>query len=314
MRTTSGPGKRYVAATLLTQPGYVQLVFAFHGYTKKHRILEFHFVAFLHSTMDQQQQSNSYYYQQSNSYYHQQSYSQSNAYMENHNLRANPPQQQSQVQPQRFEQQPTGSIHTYQDSTFQAYPRQAYYPHSQEPPTMLQSQAEMSFSNPTQRAYPPIPVESQQYPYSPPFQQEQYAVRHVHSQPILQHNPSTTFTTYDPNPSSRTSHSSSSDSSATCSDPTPSYRDDHYMQLTGALQPGAGPSTDLYDLPTVPRLPPILQVERHQVTTSATQSASANRRRNDANFHCPVPGCGSTFTRRFNLKGKHVNLNLKTFF
>ncbi|THV02435.1 hypothetical protein K435DRAFT_653448 [Dendrothele bispora CBS 962.96] len=53
----------------------------------------------------------------------------------------------------------------------------------------------------------------------------------------------------------------------------------------------------------VPRLPPILQVEKQQVTTSATQIASASRRRNEANFACPVPGCGSTFTRRFNLRG-----------
>ena len=53
----------------------------------------------------------------------------------------------------------------------------------------------------------------------------------------------------------------------------------------------------------VPRLPPILQVEKQQVTTSATQMASASRRRNEAHFVCPVPGCGSTFTRRFNLRG-----------
>ncbi|KAG6866706.1 hypothetical protein C0991_011365 [Blastosporella zonata] len=53
----------------------------------------------------------------------------------------------------------------------------------------------------------------------------------------------------------------------------------------------------------VPRLPPILQVEKQQVTTSATQLASASRRRNEAHFVCPVPGCGSTFTRRFNLRG-----------
>ncbi|KAF8894038.1 hypothetical protein BD779DRAFT_1504905 [Infundibulicybe gibba] len=53
----------------------------------------------------------------------------------------------------------------------------------------------------------------------------------------------------------------------------------------------------------VPRLPPILQVEKQQVTTSATQLASASRRRNQAHFVCPVPGCGSTFTRRFNLRG-----------
>ncbi|CAA7261695.1 unnamed protein product [Cyclocybe aegerita] len=29
----------------------------------------------------------------------------------------------------------------------------------------------------------------------------------------------------------------------------------------------------------------------------------AIRRRNEAHFVCPVPGCGSTFTRRFNLRG-----------
>lgn len=54
------------------------------------------------------------------------------------------------------------------------------------------------------------------------------------------------------------------------------------------------------------RLPPILQVEKQTVTTSATQAASASRRRNEANFQCPVPGCGSTFTRRFNLRGAHL--------
>ena len=56
----------------------------------------------------------------------------------------------------------------------------------------------------------------------------------------------------------------------------------------------------------VPRLPPILQVEKQQVTTSATQLASASRRRNEAHFVCPVPGCGSTFTRRFNLRGQFI--------
>ncbi|KAG9004787.1 hypothetical protein FRB90_010717 [Tulasnella sp. 427] len=40
----------------------------------------------------------------------------------------------------------------------------------------------------------------------------------------------------------------------------------------------------------VPKLPPILQVERTRVTTTATQAASAQRRRNDATFKCPVPG------------------------
>jgi hypothetical protein len=61
----------------------------------------------------------------------------------------------------------------------------------------------------------------------------------------------------------------------------------------------------------VPRLPPILQVEKQQVTTSATQMASASRRRNEAHFVCPVPGCGSTFTRRFNLRGRCYELTLE---
>lgn len=38
------------------------------------------------------------------------------------------------------------------------------------------------------------------------------------------------------------------------------------------------------------------------VTTTATQAASASRRKNDAQFVCPVPGCGSQFTRQFNLR------------
>ena len=56
------------------------------------------------------------------------------------------------------------------------------------------------------------------------------------------------------------------------------------------------------------RLPPILQVEKQHVTTTATQAASASRRRNDAIFKCPVPGCGSTFTRRFNLRGAYRSI------
>jgi len=44
-------------------------------------------------------------------------------------------------------------------------------------------------------------------------------------------------------------------------------------------------------------------VARPNVTTSATADASMKRRINDAKFVCPVSGCGSTFTRHFNLKG-----------
>ncbi|KAF9482154.1 hypothetical protein BDN70DRAFT_802029 [Pholiota conissans] len=72
------------------------------------------------------------------------------------------------------------------------------------------------------------------------------------------------------------------------------------------VDPPAGSGAGANHYPSssgVPRLPPILQVEKQQVTTSATQLASASRRRNEAHFVCPVPGCGSTFTRRFNLRG-----------
>ena len=70
-----------------------------------------------------------------------------------------------------------------------------------------------------------------------------------------------------------------------------------------AVSTVSSPTTSPATPGAVCRLPPIFQVERQQVTTSATQAASASRRRNEANFLCPVPGCGSTFTRRFNLRG-----------
>jgi hypothetical protein len=45
-------------------------------------------------------------------------------------------------------------------------------------------------------------------------------------------------------------------------------------------------------------------VVKQNVTTHATKQASQGRRKVDASFQCPVPGCGSTFTRHFNLKGE----------
>jgi uncharacterized Zn-finger protein len=80
----------------------------------------------------------------------------------------------------------------------------------------------------------------------------------------------------------------------------------HAQIISSPPSPGAESSSGANNYASsggVPRLPPILQVERQQVTTSATQMASASRRRNEAHFVCPVPGCGSTFTRRFNLRG-----------
>ncbi|KAF9022889.1 hypothetical protein BDZ89DRAFT_956179 [Hymenopellis radicata] len=46
-----------------------------------------------------------------------------------------------------------------------------------------------------------------------------------------------------------------------------------------------------------------LNVSKQNVTTGRTKAASHNRRKQEASFVCPVPGCGSTFTRSFNLKG-----------
>ncbi|KAF8150134.1 hypothetical protein B0H34DRAFT_639113, partial [Crassisporium funariophilum] len=44
-------------------------------------------------------------------------------------------------------------------------------------------------------------------------------------------------------------------------------------------------------------------ITKQNVTTGRTANASHRRRKQDANFACTVPGCGSTFTRGFNLKG-----------
>ncbi|TFY60312.1 hypothetical protein EVJ58_g5224 [Rhodofomes roseus] len=52
------------------------------------------------------------------------------------------------------------------------------------------------------------------------------------------------------------------------------------------------------DTTTVPT-----HIAKVNVTTPSTADASQKRRKQPANFVCPVPGCGSTFTRHFNLKG-----------
>ncbi|RDB25293.1 Transcriptional regulator CRZ1 [Hypsizygus marmoreus] len=90
----------------------------------------------------------------------------------------------------------------------------------------------------------------------------------------------------------------------------PHYPDFHRSHDSSPPSPGqdstsshGGAGANHYPAANNVRLPPILQVEKQQVTTSATQLASASRRRNEAHFVCPVPGCGSTFTRRFNLRG-----------
>ncbi|KAF8318499.1 hypothetical protein DL93DRAFT_2036911, partial [Clavulina sp. PMI_390] len=55
-------------------------------------------------------------------------------------------------------------------------------------------------------------------------------------------------------------------------------------------------------------------VERQHVTTPATELASSQRRKNQAMYACNVPGCKSTFTRHFNLKGHmRSHLDIKPF-
>ncbi|EIW70661.1 hypothetical protein TREMEDRAFT_61169 [Tremella mesenterica DSM 1558] len=62
---------------------------------------------------------------------------------------------------------------------------------------------------------------------------------------------------------------------------------------------GLGGPIQVPDLPTGRSL----RVARMKVTSVATEVASTSRRTNDGIFKCPIPGCGSTFTRHFNLKG-----------
>jgi hypothetical protein len=57
-------------------------------------------------------------------------------------------------------------------------------------------------------------------------------------------------------------------------------------------------------------------VSKPNVTTGRTANASRIRRKQEANFMCPVPGCGSTFTRSFNLKGNvlhSIDVNLVAY-
>ncbi|KAG9316124.1 hypothetical protein JVU11DRAFT_3801 [Chiua virens] len=83
--------------------------------------------------------------------------------------------------------------------------------------------------------------------------------------------------------------------------------------------PSASPRVCYEDLPSValagrqpsmlrpdavqPNATGLVSVSKQTVTSERTAGASHRRRKQDANFLCPVPGCGSTFTRSFNLKG-----------
>ncbi|KAJ7240790.1 krueppel-like factor 16 [Mycena rebaudengoi] len=66
--------------------------------------------------------------------------------------------------------------------------------------------------------------------------------------------------------------------------------------------PNVSPHSRYEELPDVDG-PGAIHVSKQNVTTVRTSKASHNRRKQEATFICPVPGCGSTFTRSFNLKG-----------
>ncbi|KAL4258254.1 C2H2-type domain-containing protein [Pleurotus pulmonarius] len=99
----------------------------------------------------------------------------------------------------------------------------------------------------------------------------------------------------------------------------PSNLDAPAMGGVGSNRPGnydnsglPGMNTPMVGVATVngvmaPSVPSGVQVpvvvSKPNVTTGRTANASHKRRKQEATFVCPVPGCGSTFTRSFNLKG-----------
>ena len=75
-----------------------------------------------------------------------------------------------------------------------------------------------------------------------------------------------------------------------------------YDDLPNVALTGRQPSMLRPDAPQ-PNNGGLINVSKQTVTSERTAGASHRRRKQDANFLCPVPGCGSTFTRSFNLKG-----------
>jgi hypothetical protein len=95
-----------------------------------------------------------------------------------------------------------------------------------------------------------------------------------------------------------------------------SVHHDRQASLGSSVRPSPYPSPSGSPALVAQGLPPMndhtmnpwSKVERQQVTTPATAKASEGRRKGEASFVCPVPGCGSTFTRHFNLKGNYARL------
>lgn len=95
---------------------------------------------------------------------------------------------------------------------------------------------------------------------------------------------------------------------------SPRYNVEDLPDVMGGQTPMM-PQHNMDDIMDLTNGPPLLRMDPHgmdhgnlvskpNVTTGRTANASRIRRKQDANFICPVPGCGSTFTRSFNLKGE----------
>lgn len=82
--------------------------------------------------------------------------------------------------------------------------------------------------------------------------------------------------------------------------PRPQYDELPNVSMTRRLSATQADGTVLMLAPDLGAAP---VVSRPNVTTGRTKHASQQRRKQEANFMCPIPGCGSTFTRSFNLKG-----------
>lgn len=85
--------------------------------------------------------------------------------------------------------------------------------------------------------------------------------------------------------------------------------------LSGTYTPSSTGASAYHTPGQSPSPAPPLNVEtpvpKPTVTTGRTANASHKRRKQEASFICPIPGCGSTFTRSFNLKGKYPPLGME---
>ena len=81
------------------------------------------------------------------------------------------------------------------------------------------------------------------------------------------------------------------------------YSSDAFGAMPGTGMDGGAPSPSASSVASGASSQSMLAPPVPVVTSQATQAASASRRKSEALFACPIPGCGSTFTRQYNLRG-----------